>query len=240
MSVEELAAAVERVLAARPMSALREAAECLGEAQAVLAEVAHGSSAPELLAAIDGFGHASAELAQAEQCCGRVEVVLRAYLTGLGVAAPGSAGTARVDSAESIRATGEASGPDQALIAEVRRQGHKISPERVVRIARVRDGRVVWLEEGDDRSGLRHIMEPKKVREFDRTGIPRNRIIDLVFDALVNGSPVGFMGVDRPVYEVETEGRVRRIAITISDNGYIVGANPISMGKKIRKHRDRD
>ncbi|NIJ14656.1 hypothetical protein FHU38_005057 [Saccharomonospora amisosensis] len=196
--------------------------------------MAQGSSAPELVAAIDGFGQASGKLAQAEQCCGRVEVVLRAYLTGLGVAAPGSAGTARVAPAESTRPTVDASGPDPALIAEVRRQGHKISPERVVRIARVRDRRVVWLEEGDDHSGLRHIMDPPRIASFEQKGISAHEIVDAVFAALSLGRPVGISGRDRVVYEFSHRGVKRRIAISVSKNGYVVGAHPIAATRKLK------
>ena len=41
----------------------------------------------------------------------------------------------------------------RALIAEVVAAGHKITPNAVVHIARAPDGRVVWLERGDGRTG---------------------------------------------------------------------------------------
>ena len=36
----------------------------------------------------------------------------------------------------------------------------------------------------------------------------------------------------RPIYEFKYEGKIRRIAITVGDNGYIVGANPVSLPKE--------
>ncbi len=42
------------------------------------------------------------------------------------------------------------------------------------------------------------------------------------------GKIVGYQGAGtgRPIYEVVVNGQVRRVAITVSKNGYVVGANP--------------
>ena len=39
---------------------------------------------------------------------------------------------------------------------------------------------------------------------------------------------MGYQGVGtgRPIFEIMINGELRRIAVTVSDNGYIVGANP--------------
>ena len=46
--------------------------------------------------------------------------------------------------------------------------------------------------------------------------------------AATNGEIVGYqgLGTGRPIYETTIGGQTRRFAITIGDNGYIVGANP--------------
>ncbi len=129
--------------------------------------------------------------------------------------------------------------PDRELIAEVQRQGHKISPDRVVRIARARDRRVVWLEEGDERRGQGHILSAEKIAAFEGASIPKDRIVDLIFDGLTRGTRVGFSARDRPVYEVEVEGRLCRVAITTGPNGYIVGAHPVSGRTKLRSSHER-
>lgn len=235
MSVEALAALVEQVLASLPRSRVQAAVTGIEEARAILIEAAQGSDAPELLAAIQGLGHAVEEGTSTLQSCEHLHEALQAYLASLGVAAPSRAAPpTRPKTPEKPRQTVSSSAPDHALIVEVQQRGYKISSDRVVRIARDRDQRVVWLEEGDERSGLRHIMQPKKISNFQRAGIPEDRIVDVVFDALVNGKFVGFMGVDRPVYEVELDGKVSRIAITTGENGYVVGANPVSMRSKLK------
>jgi hypothetical protein len=64
-----------------------------------------------------------------------------------------------------------------ALIAELA-PDTKHTPEKIVKIAKQADGKIVFLEEGNSDSGLQHILEK------------------------------------------------HYISVTVSDNGYIVGANP--------------
>ncbi|ASO22438.1 hypothetical protein FHR81_004205 [Actinoalloteichus hoggarensis] len=125
------------------------------------------------------------------------------------------------------------------LIAELRRRGVKISPRKVVRMTRLRDGRVAWLETGSTTAGLAHILEARKVRTFERAGVPREWIVTVVFAAVERGRLIGYHGVGRPVYEVETDAGVRRVSVDVSDNGFIVGAHPVSLRTKVRRHRDR-
>lgn len=236
MSVEELAVSIERVLASWPEPALHEAITRIEDARDVLAQIGQGSELGELSAAVEGFSQTVEAIASLQQVRERLADVLRAYLMNLGVtAAPVPGQQVRPRPIEAPRSQMLAPTPDPALIAEVQRQGHKLSPDRVVRVARTHDDRVVWLEEGDERSGLRHIMEAKRVFDFERAGIAKDKIVDVVFDALVKGRIAGFIGVDRPVYEVELDGRMRRIAITTGVNGYIVGANPVSKRTRLKE-----
>ncbi|MDF5715336.1 MAG: hypothetical protein PUP93_16000 [Rhizonema sp. NSF051] len=41
-----------------------------------------------------------------------------------------------------------------ALIVELSQAGIKHTPEKIVRIAKLADGKIVFLEKGDDRRGL--------------------------------------------------------------------------------------
>ena len=50
------------------------------------------------------------------------------------------------------------SGAGEALIDEVVSQGYKISPEKVVLITRDPTNKVVWMETGNAKSGLAHII----------------------------------------------------------------------------------
>lgn len=232
MSVSDLAAAVDRVRATRPTPALREADGCLDEAANVLAVVSTGSAAPELVEAVEGLLRAREGLAQVQQTCSALSEVLGQYLAGIGVGSSGAVSSTPIRPPSTAPRPEPTSTPDPALIAEVLRQGHKISPERVVRIARLPDDRIVWLEEGDKDRGLRHILEDDRVQEFATHGINRSDIVDILFAALEQGELIGRTGKDRLIYELHTERRPFRVAVSIGSNGYIVGANPFSTRKK--------
>ncbi len=113
------------------------------------------------------------------------------------------------------------------LIAELSKLGIKHTPEQIVKIAKQSDGKIVFLEEGNRDSGLQHILENHSDDFFD-IGIEIEQIADAVITALKEGKMVGYQGrkKTRSIYEVNFNGEVKYIVITVSDNGYIVGANP--------------
>ena len=113
------------------------------------------------------------------------------------------------------------------LLAELKRLSIKHTPENMVRIARRRDGTIVFLETGDIYSGLKHILIEHRM-EFAQLGIEESELSDLVMMALVEGEIVGFQKVDRPIYRVIFNRRFYLIAVTVGNNGYIVSANPRS------------
>ncbi|WP_232211788.1 hypothetical protein [Saccharomonospora halophila] len=90
------------------------------------------------------------------------------------------------------------------------------------------------MDEGDDDSGLGHLIQPERVAEFESFGVARSEIVDLVVRALTESTPVGISGKNRPVYEVRHGGKRCRIAVTVGSNGYIAGANPISADRKLK------
>jgi filamentous hemagglutinin len=55
------------------------------------------------------------------------------------------------------------------------------------------------------------------------------QIPDLVIGAVSEGTVVGWQGASksRPIYEVSFRGRQVKVAVTVSSNGFIVGANPV-------------
>ncbi|AOS61546.1 hypothetical protein [Actinoalloteichus hymeniacidonis] len=123
-------------------------------------------------------------------------------------------------------------------IDELRGKGMHVEPDAVVRMIRLRNGRLVWLERGHSDGGLEHILRRSRVRDFERSGISRDEIVNLVFVALEEGIKVGYIGQDRPVYEVAYGGRFRRVAITVRD-GFIVGAMPVPLGRRVRARLHR-
>ncbi len=125
------------------------------------------------------------------------------------------------------------SGSAAALISEAQARGLSISPDKVVGITRNPEGKLVWLEAGNGGiggSGLAHIIE-EHGRQFNGQGIGNSEIPGYLLQAVQTGKVVGMQG-SRPIYEFTYNGTRRRVAITVSDNGYIVGANPRSLPKE--------
>ncbi len=121
----------------------------------------------------------------------------------------------------------------RALVAEAQSKGVKISPEKVVGIAKDPNGKIVWIETGhggDKGSGLAHIIEDHG-KQFNRKGVSNTELPRYLLQAVCTGKVVGRQGT-RKVYEFNYNGSRHRVAITVSNNGYIVGANPRSFPKE--------
>jgi hypothetical protein len=115
----------------------------------------------------------------------------------------------------------------QALIAEVVAAGHKISPNAVVHIARAPDGRVVWLERGDGRTGLSHLLRAERIADLVAVGVAPTDIPGLAVRAILEGVPTGRSGRDGTIYDVDIGGgRHRDIVVVVGPNGYVVTAYP--------------
>lgn len=119
------------------------------------------------------------------------------------------------------------SGEGKALIDEVIANGDKISPDKVVMITKDPKGKIVWLETGNERSGLQHIID-KHEKEFNGKGIANKDIPNYVLEAVHQGNVIGLQGKRDPrtIYEFTYNGVKQRIAVQVSSNGYIVSANP--------------
>ncbi|MBD2665131.1 hypothetical protein B6N60_04635 [Richelia sinica FACHB-800] len=114
-----------------------------------------------------------------------------------------------------------------ALLAELAEAGIKHTPEKIVRIAKQVNGKIVFLEEGSADAGLQHILEEHS-SQFADQGIGADQIPDAIITALTEGKMVGYQGrkKTRTIYEFNFNGKTHYISVTVSDNGYIVGANP--------------
>ena len=115
-----------------------------------------------------------------------------------------------------------------ALIAELKQAGIKHTPEKILQIAKLPDGKIVFLETGDSRSGLQHILNNHK-NQFAEKGIAEAEIPDAVVAAVSQGTIVGYQSPNRPIYQIQFKGIIQRIAVTVGSNGYIVCANPRSV-----------
>lgn len=117
----------------------------------------------------------------------------------------------------------------ESLLQELAEKGIKHNPEDIVSIGKNTAGDVVFLEKGNSKAGLEHILEHSE--DFESAGIKKEDIADAVFEAATNGKKVGMQGT-RPIYEIIYNGTKQRIAVTVGDNGFIVGANPAGSGSK--------
>lgn len=106
------------------------------------------------------------------------------------------------------------------------------------------NGKIAFLETGNTcakGSGLAHIVE-RYLQSFNGSGISAADVPDLILEAVTKGRSILKQGT-RDVFEVDFRGEIRYIAITVSDNGYIVGANPVgrrSLAKIQRQQERRD
>ena len=128
-----------------------------------------------------------------------------------------------------LRNVGDAleSGLNSNLLDELANSGVKYNPEDIVAITKTADGKIVWLENGTDTAGLNHIIT-EHADDFLNKGITQEQIPDYVMNALENGKIVGYQGrgTGRPIYEFTYNGEIHKVAITVGNNGFIVGANP--------------
>ncbi len=111
------------------------------------------------------------------------------------------------------------------LITQLQTQGIKHSPESIIEIAKNQEEQIIFLETGNSRSGLKHILE-KHEADFLRRGISKDQIPKLVITAVTQGIEIGIQGKSRTIYEIEFNGTAQYVSVTIANNGYIVGANP--------------
>ena len=124
------------------------------------------------------------------------------------------------------------SGAGKALIAEVQARGDKINADDVIGISKDKSGKIIWLEKGTlggRPSGLKHILDAHE-DNFNSKGIATTDIADFVLSAVTKGEIIGYQGkgTGRPIYKVTYNGKEYKVAVTVGNNDYIVGANPRS------------
>ena len=112
-------------------------------------------------------------------------------------------------------------------LAELAAKGVKFNPQNVLATTRTPSGQIVFIETGNANAGLGHIVA-QHAQDFANIGVSETGIVQLLMRALREGNIVGYQGagVGRPIYETLVNGVSRRIAITVGNNGFVVGANP--------------
>jgi len=118
-----------------------------------------------------------------------------------------------------VHNSNDACGVDPALIQKLQESGVKFTPSNVVTAEENADGQVVFLETGNSRAGLTHIIE-QHGGQFAQMGIPEEQVPDFVVTAATEGKVVRVQGT-RPIFEVEFEGQTRKVAVTVGSNGFV-------------------
>ncbi|WP_201788750.1 hypothetical protein [Pseudomonas frederiksbergensis] len=118
-------------------------------------------------------------------------------------------------------------GVNPNCLEEMTANGVKYTPENVIATTRSQSGQVVFLEVGNSKAGLQHIIEEHGT-QFTQMGVTEAQIPSVVMKAVSEGKLIGYQGsgVGRPIYELTINGQSQRIAVTVGNNGYVVGANP--------------
>ena len=118
----------------------------------------------------------------------------------------------------------------EQLFKEMSEQGVKFTKENVIALEKMQDGRIIFLEDTPDK-GLDHIWQ-RHGAQYDQKGIRRDDMSLLLMKAIREGNIIGYQGKGqgRPIYSVEFKGKTFQLAITVGNNGFIVGANLSSVG----------
>ena len=114
---------------------------------------------------------------------------------------------------------------DPKLIARLQAAGTVFSRKDLLWIATMPGGKLAFLETGKASAGLIHVISGHGA-EFVDNGIALKDIPDFIQQALTVGKVVGQQrDAGRPIYELMYNGVLRHVAITVGDNGFVVGAN---------------
>ncbi|WP_084714855.1 RICIN domain-containing protein [Streptacidiphilus rugosus] len=115
---------------------------------------------------------------------------------------------------------------DPKLVDKLQKLGITFSRKDLLWVTSMPGGQLAFLETGNINAGLIHVVARHGV-EFADNGITLREVPDLIRQALTDGKVIGYQGNDmgRPIYEILYKGVERHVAITVGDNGFVVGAN---------------
>ena len=114
------------------------------------------------------------------------------------------------------------------LISELARKEYKYNENDIIFIAKDSDGKLVWLERGNEVAGLEHIVKNHGADFSNAYDIQKEEIALYLYNAITNGKVVKSIpskikgGLDR-IYEYD--GNYYTL-VGMGDNGFIVTAFP--------------
>ncbi len=110
----------------------------------------------------------------------------------------------------------------QNLMDELAGSGVKYNPDEVIVITKTSDGHLLWLEQGNAKSGLTHILERHAV-DFESQGIDN---IPQLLSSVIKNSPIKTGSNSKGLFaDYVLNGNKYRVAF--GTNGYIVSFYPI-------------
>jgi uncharacterized protein YycO len=91
-----------------------------------------------------------------------------------------------------------------------------------------RDGKVVWLETGDDRSGWQHLLERHEQDFYNKFGnIGNSGIRDKIIEAIDKGVYRQEVVIKDGVERITNVYEYNNVRVNVSGrNGYIISSNP--------------
>ena len=111
---------------------------------------------------------------------------------------------------------------EQELLNELKNSGVKFNLEDVVMIARGPEGHLLWLEKGNSKAGLDHVLE-RHGNDFEKKKVSH---IPQLIKKLLSGTPINSGRSKKGFYaDYIFEGTTYRIAY--GTNGFIVSVYPI-------------
>ena len=115
------------------------------------------------------------------------------------------------------------------LLCELRWSGCKYNEDQIIFITKDSEGKLIWLERGNDFAGLEHIIANHENDFFQAIGIKKNEIALYLYTAITNGKLVKNVpskiagGLDR-TYEYDDHYYT---FVGLGNNGFIVTAFPV-------------
>lgn len=119
------------------------------------------------------------------------------------------------------------------LLTVVADAGHKIDPNEVLQIVRAPDGHVVWLERGNGRTGLSHLLRAERLAQFAGRGVAPEEVPTIAVRAITEGTRLGSVRDGGTAYEVPLGDRRVDVVVVEGSNGYLVTAYPLESRSRI-------
>lgn len=131
-----------------------------------------------------------------------------------------------------------ASSSSEALVKQLEQSGVKFSKKDMVFVTKDKTGQVVWLEKGNESSGLQHIVSRHADDFQSKHGVSKSQISDHLNDVFTSGK-VEYSRITqkngRAGYErLYSYNGKYYLQTGVGTNGYIVSAYPVSKDVAIK------